>query len=199
MLQSIKEAVTDKNRSLDFDFIFGRIEPDGQSKMIPIDGQQRLTTLLLLYWYAAYTKGQLVEVKNLSNFSYKIRPSAERFLKYLMENNLENIGIKCSISTMITNESWFCHQWKLDPTVRGMLEMLDSIQFVFSDVPGLFECLYTENRITFQFKKMEELGLNDDVYIKMNSRGKPLTEFENFKALFEDFWMNKILLLKSFQ
>ena len=29
------------------------------------------------------------------------------------------------------------------------------------------------------------MGLNDDLYIKMNSRGKPLTEFENFKARFQ--------------
>ncbi len=29
-------------------------------------------------------------------------------------------------------------------------------------------------------------GLTDDLYIKMNSRGKPLTAFENFKAHFED-------------
>ncbi len=26
---------------------------------------------------------------------------------------------------------------------------------------------------------------DEDLYIKMNSRGKPLTEFENFKARFE--------------
>ena len=26
------------------------------------------------------------------------------------------------------------------------------------------------------------LGLSDDLYIKMNARGKPLTAFENFKA-----------------
>ena len=29
------------------------------------------------------------------------------------------------------------------------------------------------------------MGSDEDLYIKMNSRGKPLTEFENFKARFE--------------
>ena len=29
------------------------------------------------------------------------------------------------------------------------------------------------------------MGLTDDLYIKMNSRGKPLTKFEHFKADFE--------------
>lgn len=28
----------------------------------------------------------------------------------------------------------------------------------------------------------EEMPLSDDLYIKMNARGKPLTSFENFKA-----------------
>ena len=32
--------------------------------------------------------------------------------------------------------------------------------------------------------------LNDELYIKMNSRGKPLTKFENFKAKFEKFLKN---------
>jgi hypothetical protein len=32
---------------------------------------------------------------------------------------------------------------------------------------------------------MEQMGLGDDLYIKMNSRGKPLSSFENFKARFE--------------
>lgn len=29
------------------------------------------------------------------------------------------------------------------------------------------------------------MGLTDEIYIKMNSRGKPLTQFEHFKAEFE--------------
>ena len=33
---------------------------------------------------------------------------------------------------------------------------------------------------------MEKVGLTDDLYIKMNSRGKPLTEFEYFKAGFTE-------------
>src|SRR5579859_2803478 len=39
--------------------------------------------------------------------------------------------------------------------------------------------------ITFHVLPMKDMGLSDDIYIKMNSRGKPLTEFEMFKARFE--------------
>ena len=41
--------------------------------------------------------------------------------------------------------------------------------------------------ITFNFKELNDVGLTDDLYIKMNARGIPLTEFEDFKAQFEKY------------
>lgn len=37
------------------DFVYGDIDENGV--MTPLDGQQRLTTLFLLYWYAAKKRG----------------------------------------------------------------------------------------------------------------------------------------------
>jgi hypothetical protein len=39
--------------------------------------------------------------------------------------------------------------------------------------------------ITFYFLPIKDMGLTDELYIKMNSRGKPLTQFEHFKAELE--------------
>lgn len=39
--------------------------------------------------------------------------------------------------------------------------------------------------ITFQFLDLLSFSLSDEIYIKMNARGKPLTIFENFKAKLE--------------
>lgn len=39
-----------KNNGMTLDFIYGNIRKDGY--LIPLDGQQRLTTLWLLHWYA---------------------------------------------------------------------------------------------------------------------------------------------------
>jgi uncharacterized protein with ParB-like and HNH nuclease domain len=44
---------------------------------VPIDGQQRLTTLFLLHWYIGVRLGN-EEIKKLS-FSYKTRVSARDF------------------------------------------------------------------------------------------------------------------------
>ena len=69
--------------------------------------------------------------------------------------------------------------WLNDPTVRGMLTMLDEIQERFSDTDDLWNKL---DKINFYFRDIEEMKLTDDIYIKMNSRGKPLTDFEHFIA-----------------
>jgi len=62
--------------------------------------------------------------------------------------------------------------------------MLDAIANRFKDVPDIWNRL--ENRaITFYFLPIKDMGLTDELYIKMNSRGKPLTLFEHFKAELE--------------
>lgn len=49
---------------------------------------------------------------------------------------------------------------------------------------NLWSCLEA-GCISFYFLPIKQLGATDDLYIKMNSRGKPLTEFENVKAEWE--------------
>jgi len=65
--------------------------------------------------------------------------------------------------------------------------MLDAIHKRFARSVGLFSRLIDEVQpaITFQLLDLNNFGLSDDLYIKMNARGKPLTEFENFKARYE--------------
>ena len=79
--------------------------------------------------------------------------------------------------------------WHNDPTILSMLTMLDSINDKFSDVNNLWNLLTgTNERIVFFFLPLAENGLSDELYIKMNSRGKKLTPFEHFKAEFEDLY-----------
>ena len=159
------------NNGLTLDFIYGNIQ-NGQ--LIPLDGQQRLTTLLLLHWYA--DKKESINDKRLARFSYNTRYSARDFLIKLV--NYEP-SLETRLSDEIRNEGWFPMEWINDPTVRGMLTMLDEIQKRFADIDDLWNKL---DKINFYFRDIEEMELTDDIYIKMNSRGKPLTDFEHFKA-----------------
>ncbi len=161
------------NKGLTLDFIYGNIQ-DGH--LIPLDGQQRLTTLWLLHWFAARKEG--INSTSLQKFSYNTRYSARDFLAKLTSYIPSFEG---PISQEICNQGWFPMEWINDPTVNGMLTVLDDIQQRFDDIENLWEKL---DKIDFYFRNIEEMKLTDDIYIKMNSRGKPLTDFEHFKAEF---------------
>lgn len=176
-LDSLFEAVCGKPITLDF--VYGDIK---ENKLTPLDGQQRLTTLFLLYWYAS-KKDDIAEgeCEFLKNFSYETRPSARKFCESITTKIFGLQGDKV-ISEQIKDKNWFPLEWQHDATISSMLVMLDAIQEKFSGVEKLFEKL---DNISFYFLPIEDMGLTDELYIKMNSRGKPLTQFEHFKAEFE--------------
>lgn len=93
-----------------------------------------------------------------------------------------------SVSGLLEDQSWFFLHWRLDPTIQGLLTMLDAIHGRFRTSEGLYARLVDKDNpaITFHLLPLEHFGLSDDLYIKMNARGKPLTAFETFKARFEE-------------
>ena len=164
----------DNDENLFLDFVYGSIEGD---KFIPIDGQQRLTTLFLLHLY--FAKKESKDCEYLKGFTYETRSSSREFCEKLVNADIDfNKG---EISADIKNYSWFMPFWENDPTVKSMLVMIDAIHDKFKN-STFYDRL--EN-IKFSFLELKEFGLTDDLYIKMNARGKPLSEFENFKAEFE--------------
>lgn len=202
-LRSLFRALTQDDNStiqpLDLDFVYGNYINAGNSEsnynkvLSVLDGQQRLTTLFLLHWYLAVVddrieefKRQFVSANGQSRFTYKVRPSTTEFFNALVASDI-TLGDK-PISTQISDCKWFYLSWKQDPTVQACLCMLDAIQKCFGGVEkGLFDRLADKNNpyITFQFLDLHSFGLSDELYIKMNARGKPLTVFENFKAKLE--------------
>lgn len=178
-LAALHEGVIEKGINLDF--VYG--SRDEKNKFIPLDGQQRLTTLYLLHWYAA--KHESIESDKwrevLSGFTYKTRLSASRFCENLISFT-PIFDRKNPISEQIRDEVWFSASWEDDPTIVSMLQVLDDIARIFLDVDNLWGKLCDERKITFFLLPLENMGITDDVYIKMNSRGKLLTDFEHFKA-----------------
>lgn len=162
------------------DFVYGDINEHGV--MTPLDGQQRLTTLFLLHWYAARRAGVPdEECAFLQNFDYETRYSARYFCESLTEFKPSFEG---RLSEEIVDQAWFPLDWQKDPTIASMLVMLDAIDEKFANVDDLWKRLMG-GAITFYFLPIRDMGLTDELYIKMNSRGKPLTRFEHFKAELE--------------
>lgn len=172
------------DKDVHFDLVFGSKEKriiDGKEMncFIPVDGQQRLTTLFLLYLYGQKAGKTNTEL-DLSKFSYDTRRAASDFCKSITSEDWSVPSDK-KVSDVIKDSSWFMNYWEKDPTVEGMLNMLDAIHEKckeITDYPNL-------NKVTFFFFDLESNGLNENLYLKMNSRGKPLTAFENLKSKIE--------------
>lgn len=175
----------DDPKPIGLDFVYGERKPDGTLQ--PLDGQQRLTTLFLLHWYFAARSGNLASATGWTNFSYETRPSARRFCQRLVTAEVpEETRIP---STWIQEQPWNLYVWRHDPTINSMLEMIDAIseRFVSLDPDLTWQRLTNADRpaITFHLLPLPDMGSAEDLYVKMNSRGKPLTDFEDFKARFE--------------
>ena len=181
-LKALLKAVNSE-KGITLDFVYGSVI---DNKLVPLDGQQRLTTLFLLHWYAAKRENiPAGQWEVLKKFSYATRPSARRFCEQLLVF-VPDFYTEKSLSEQICNEAWFPMAWNDDPTVEGMLRMLDAIHHTFAGTTHLWKALTEDRKITFYFKKLEDMDITDDIYIKMNSRGKPLTDFEHFKAEFTE-------------
>lgn len=186
----IQQKIKNQNAQIELDFIYGFNDGDEKqpSLFVPIDGQQRLTTLWLLYWFVA-SKENIAESEKdfLNNFVYEIRHSTNQFCKKLIKFSPE-FANSC-ISSEIKNQSWYFEVWDFDPSIQAMLVVLDDIETRYSEISLTNVWQYIgNNSCPFYFYKldMKKVGLTDDLYIKMNSRGKPLTEFEYFKAGFSE-------------
>ena len=179
-LHALKASILE-NKNIKLDFIYGEIIDD---VFQPLDGQQRLTTLFLLHWYAVAKDDSILDdgvVRLLSKFTYETRLSSRYFCNYLIEKSIE-LKESAKVSEVIRDSSWFYLSWEQDPSIKAMLNTLDDIKDNFNDVPDLWERLIEQKLITFHYLNLQDLGLSDDLYIKMNARGKLLTPFENFKA-----------------
>jgi hypothetical protein len=176
-----------ERRPVSLDFVYGDVDANGA--LVPLDGQQRLTTLFLLHWYLAACADRLEERQGWKGFRYATRASARTFCARLVEHAAP-VDAR-PISGWIRNQDWYRFTWRHDPTIQSMLVMLDAINDHFSDADPLlaWNALVSKEApaITFHLLATESLGPTEELYIKMNSRGRPLTPFENFKAAFEKF------------
>ena len=205
ILNSIKDVLEKPDGKLPMYLIYGYQDKNNKEVFYPLDGQQRLTTLWLVYWYLALRSGKMKEEREkLLNFSYETRKSSREFCRALCEieeyNNSQN-----GIVEYIENQTWFFEEWKQDPTIASMLRMIggtnnkDGIEPVIDEIDEN----HNKNKRTFEkyldrfknnitcymfhlnSKKMPKEAA-ERLYVKMNARGKALSDFEDFKSALID-------------
>lgn len=192
---------------VELDFVYGAERQDTRLTdncapqvgrvLIPLDGQQRLTTLWLLHGYLL----ALEQVSNhpeqlspeereaqcqlLARFVYETRQSAKDFCGYWLQEVTERACQELveTPSKYLRNCAWFDPEWEKEGTVTAMLGMLEEVatkRAELQEVPygRLSEC------IRFYYLPIEKFGLSNELYIRMNARGEQLTSFEHFKSSF---------------
>lgn len=181
------------DKPLVLNFIYGE-KADG--RFVPIDGQQRLTTLFLLHWYIFERAGFDEGLVTLKGFAYQTRVTSERFCENLCNSVIDFSGDK--ISSEIKDCYWLTGNFLKDPTIKSMLTMLDTIHYRFknhTDFGNLKDKLIGEKcSIIFLWLPMDNFQKTNDLYIKMNARGKLLSDFEIFKAKLQNSEVIKDIL-----
>lgn len=160
------------------------------SKFIPLDGQQRLTTLFLLHWYIIHQ----LKIKDeysflLKGFKYQNRKETQDFINALINQNFEfSDGL---FSEQVKTNTWFFNQWLNNPSALAMINTIDTIHNLLKnqDLDFLISKL-NEKVVVFDFLDLVELKQTDEIYVKMNARGKQLSDFENFKAWLQGYIKN---------
>lgn len=183
------------------DFIYGSCDnvslSESNRAFLPLDGQQRLTTLFLLHWILLKKSDSKEEPDKerwnlLKKFSYKTRIGSETFCRKLLENNII-IDNNDTLAVALRYQGWYGNDMKCDPTVQAMLDMIETIEDALgeekysSSLNEMKKNLFCKQCITFNLLDLDKYNLTDGLYVKMNARGKELTEFENWKAEFIEF------------
>ncbi len=203
-IQSLLKTIKSYASELNVEMVFDVTKQDSLAlsniAFIPLDGQQRLTTLYLVHWYIAQRNKDTESLNIIKRFSYSTRISSKDFCLMLCNSVFNLDSSTVSASEVICNHEDYFSFWEKDPTVKSMLVVIDEIHKKFnSRTSNYSECwksLTESDTITFDFFDLEDFELTDELYIKMNARGKQLTNFENFKAWLIKEYSNLILVVE---
>lgn len=180
----LNQCIEEQNRpKMNLNFIYG-LSKDGE--FIPVDGQQRLTTLWILHLYFAVRAKSSLKPQ----LSYSVREYSEDFCQQLTDNLYQVIENQ---EMDIMRQPWFVRSWKKDPTVQAIVSMLNYLHsLVYQKGQAYYEKIWTilcsdDCPITFSLMNPKGEDVNDDLYLKMNSRGRLLSEYENTKSWLDRF------------
>lgn len=211
-VRSLLLVVTGKKAETQLDFVYGS---DRKNAFEPLDGQQRLTTLFILHWVLGVdlqtAEGESIliyETRNTSEAFCKelVHHNAKQFVNEAAEKTKESkkktdeerskpeeqrdaSKLKAHIYTpseIIQNRDWFQWGWRFDPTINSMLVMIDTICEQMDWTLDLDACQARLNNITFNHLDLGEMGMSDELFIKMNARGKLLSDFDKLKSTLEE-------------
>jgi len=173
------------NKRLNIGFVYSYKPYAKLNEIFLIDGQQRITTMVLIAFYCAIKDGKLNEFKNLLKlklnktkpaFSYRVRSCTKEFMSELFNrvDNLIDLG-------KIKEQKWFLDRYRVDISISSMIEAIDCIIKALKDINNLYDFIIKD--VTFWYFNVEKTSQGEELYITMNSRGESLSDAEQIKPL----------------
>lgn len=212
LLDDIFNCIESQSKSIDLGFIYGRVEESYKGKLLfyPYDGQQRLTTLYFLYLLIYFKFKNYDEIDSIKEkLSYQTRISTNRFIESFLSwildskerdniyNDFWNKDGK-DLKGFIMSQDWFMMtEWNYDVSIINMLsiivEISGRIKKNLGDKTGIVNFIDKDENNPFQFDfiYVDDISKSDDLYIKINARGKALSPFENLKSDIDEYWNNE--------
>lgn len=247
LLNDMLDVVFGVRNDLSFDFVYGYMIDNGISCSIkdwndydshpnvafePLDGQQRLTTLFLLYWLFGRKNDIINSKNNHSLFVYETRDTSEEFCNWLVEREAKCIiddwektvkeisdrnkkhkalwntekDSQGNIDPIVNRLHYpvtpvptlfdyfesietFKWDWRDDPNIRSMIVVLESAVQLINERGLDYQTGITNNKNldNISFMLLDDLNCDgDQLFEKMNARGKALTSFEILKSSLEE-------------
>lgn len=211
LLDDIFDCIKSQSKSMDLGFIYGRVEQSYKGKLFyPYDGQQRLTTLYFLYLLIYFKFKIYDEIDSIKKkLSYQTRISTNRFIESFLSwildskekdnvyNDFWNKDGK-DLKGFIMSQDWFMMtEWNYDVSIINMLSIIVEISGRIKENLGdkteivNFIDKDENNPFQFDFIYVDDISKSDDLYIKINARGKALSPFENLKSDIDEYWNNE--------
>lgn len=209
LLDDIFDCIKSQSKSINLGFIYGRVEKSYKDKLFyPYDGQQRLTTLYFLYlliYFKFKNYDEIQSFKNKEKLSYQTRISTNRFIESFLSwilDSKEKVSIYNDfwnkdgkdLKGFIMSQDWFMMtEWNYDVSIINMLSIIVEISRRIKnlgDKTGIVNFIDKDENNPFQFDfiYVDDISKSDDLYIKINARGKALSPFENLKSDINKYW-----------
>lgn len=210
LLNEIFDCIKSQSKSMNLGFIYGRVEQSYKGKLFyPYDGQQRLTTLYFLYLLIYFKYKKYDEIQSIKEkLSYQTRISTNRFIESFLfwildseekdniYNDFWNKDGK-NLKGFIMSQDWFMMtEWNYDVSIINMLSIIVEISRRvknLGDITNIVNFIDKDENNPFQFDfiYVDDISKSDDLYIKINARGKALSPFENLKSDIDGYWNNE--------
>lgn len=184
LAEPFKMWYLEQKHSSSIGFIYAYRDSDIEDNYFLIDGQQRLTTLLILLLTLASRNVDIKEKFQKSfldegklRFEYQVREAAHKFLLNFVSYCLNPQG-------KLKDQTWFYSYYNFDTTISSICDNFDTINDFLENI-GIDEMHffdYTCEHILFWYFDTSISEQGEELYIYMNARGESMQDHENLRA-----------------